>query len=1026
MSKTIRRVIAILLAATAIILLVLPASDVNATYTKGDYVIDGGTLVSYTGNESDITIPIGISDIGKDAFSNNNTLKKVYIPDEVTSIDYAAFENCKNLEKVSIGDGVKSIGASAFSGCQSLTDINIPKATETIGSGAFAACPNLSTINVSDKNRNFICLDGVLYSRDGKKLYQYLAGRPYSTYEIPEPVSEIGEFGFYGANMLTKAQIARGVEEIPDYAFLNCTALNQVTIPSTVKAIRRGAFGGCPNLTKLNVPTSVGYIDDKAFTSLDGVTGDVVNENTGEVLSESNQEATPINTTDNQTADASQSEVDNQTTDESEPTDNVSIAGTIESVNPSAKAEADSSEIGSTKIVGGQAVFLINPKSMNVRGFDINAAQTEDSIADSGNSSSEGEDIRAYSGREFDIIDNVFGHYGGNNTDISVPDGVTKLGNRVFYNNKNINSVSLPNSLSEIGDFAFARSSINEITIPDGVEKIGYAAFYGCTNLSTINVPTSVKEIELGALDGTQFLNNWNSIEDGNNFLILGDGILAGYKGHTSDVKVPNGVKTIAPGVFEGDTRLSSIELPESLQVIGEDAFNGCKKLSSVELPKNLKFIEDRAFKDTALTNVIIPQSVEGIGLGAFDTTHVNGGMEAAIFKGATLPDTTYKPTATRLSANDLRTNAFNGTKYAFVTAGTDMNSGSIFDAHTNGFRGLVFSNASNSEDETIRTLQLRKCVKEPEIDGSVKIESELGIGKDTYYLSGVSNTAFDEYKNQDWCNNKLTGITMDGDKSNELESMLSSINFSTSTGSNLPAGKDGAIKINTDSSMNAGMVKAYLPDGEESFNLNIKNDSSLKQSFDKAFDNRYGTFSNVDMENYSIDMTDRLGSVPIKKMATSKLNISMPVPSKYADIENENIKVATLDDNGLLEEISSEISESENGAKSISFVASHLSPFAVYVSDGSLVKKVGADGEEAIDSGDSQASYGDFSVIEESLSINSEESMSPNNLATENIVFGTLQKEVAPGIPVRYFIAVIMLAMSAILLIYKPKRIKK
>ena len=237
MAKTIRRAIAILLAATAIIILLLPATNVSATYTKGDYVIDGGTLVSYTGTESDITIPLGISSIGKDAFSGNNTLTKVYIPDEVTSIDYAAFENCKNLEKVVIGDGVKSIGSAAFSGCQSLKEINIPRYTETIGSGSFAACPNLTDIAIDEKNKNFICLDGVLYSKDGKTLYQYLAGRPYSTYDIPKPVTEIMEFGFYGANMLTNVKVVSGVEEISEYCFLNCTALNNVSLPGTIKAI---------------------------------------------------------------------------------------------------------------------------------------------------------------------------------------------------------------------------------------------------------------------------------------------------------------------------------------------------------------------------------------------------------------------------------------------------------------------------------------------------------------------------------------------------------------------------------------------------------------------------------------------------------------------------------------------------------------------------------------------------------------------------------------------------------------------
>ena len=505
MAKTIRRAIAILLAATGVILLLLPASNVNATYTKGDYVIDGGTLVSYTGSESDITIPLGISSIGKDAFSGNNTLTKVYIPDEVTSIDYAAFENCKNLQKVDIGEGVRNIGSSAFSGCQSLTEINIPKSTETIGSGTFAACPNLSNIDVDTRNREFVCLDGVLYSKDGRKMYQYLAGRPYSTYDIPQPVTEIEEFGFYGSNMLTTVSIAQGVEEIPEYAFLNCTALNQVTIPSSVKAIRKGAFGGCPNLTKLNVPTQCGYIDEDAFTSLDGIKGDVVNETTGEVLSESNEPS----------AASTSGAINSQIVDNNSSSDNNEnnvvvgqaynenslkniaeniIDGASEAPDSieSAAGELTNNELARTTIVGGEAVFLMSPKDLKVYGFDINAAQTEDSIADSGNTSSSGEDRRSFSGNEYDVIDGSFGHYGGTSSDVIIPEGTDKIGNRVFYNNQGINSVTIPSTAKEIGDFSFARSSVSNVSIPQGVEKIGYAAFYGCNSLMDVTIPPSV------------------------------------------------------------------------------------------------------------------------------------------------------------------------------------------------------------------------------------------------------------------------------------------------------------------------------------------------------------------------------------------------------------------------------------------------------------------------------------------------------------------------------------------------------
>lgn len=1047
MIKTIRRAIAILLVATAVILLVLPASDVNATYTKGDYVIDGGTLVSYTGTESDITIPLGITSIGKDAFSGNNTLTKVYIPDEVTSIDYAAFENCKNLQKVSIGDGVKSIGSSAFSGCKSLTDINIPRYTETIGSGTFAACPSLTDIDVDPKNRHFVCLDGVLYSKDGHKLYQYLAGRPYSIYDIPEPVKEIGEFGFYGANMLTTVGVVPGVEEIPEYAFLNCTALNKVELPGTIKAIRKGAFGGCSNLTKLKVPTSCGMIDPEAFTSMDGVKGDVVNEATGEVLSKSNLEPGGTNAgfvvsedspsddeqnqnTNNSTDNASKSEEQNASTEQTMSdlandvanTLKIGVEGALETAEDAINS-VTSNELASTTIVGGEAVFLLDPKEMKVKGFDINAAQTEDSIADSGNSSSSGEDIRSYSGQEFDVIDGNFGHYGKNESNISIPQNVTKIGNRVFYNNKNIENVSLPSAISEIGDFAFARSSLKSIDIPDGTEHIGYAAFYNCSDLENVSVPSSVKEIELGAFDNTAFINNWRNIEDGNNFLVLGDGILVAYKGHSTNVEIPGSVKTIGPSVFAGNNRIQTVHIPDTVKKISEDAFNGCRKLTEIDLPNALETVEDRAFKNTGLKLVQVPAAVRGIGLGAFDTVDVNGGVETVIFKGSYLPDTTYKPTATRLSAEGLRTNAFNGTQFAFVPSGVNMSSGTIFDPNTYGFRGLVFSNGTKDPNGN-QNLELRKCTVEPDKDGKVKLNDNIFIARKMYYLSGVSDTAFDEYKSPDWCQNKLTEVSLNGDNSQALDDLLSDLNYSVKSGSNTGVGNYGdAIKIKTDGSINSLYCNATLPSTNEKFNMTIKQDISLKPAFEKAFDNRYGNHSGVvAMDTYSIDMSDRLNSVPIKKMATNKLNITMPLPAQFD--EADNIQVATLDDNGLLEEVSGTVNEMGDGTKNVSFVASHLSPFAFYIADGSMIQNIdGIADEEASEKIDEEASSdGEITLIEESVTTEQALSEGKENKISQTVIYGTLQKEVAPGIPVRYMIAVIMIALAGILFFYKKR----
>jgi len=1040
MGKIIRRSIAILLCVTGVLLLLIPAGNVEASIQKGDFTINHGVLEKYVGNDSDITIPLGVSAIGDDAFSGNNTLKSVYIPEGIDKIGYAAFENCKNLETVTIGNDLREIGQSAFSGCQSLNTVNIPRYVEEIGSGAFSACPSLSNVNIDPKNRNFLCLDGVIYTSDGKKMVQYLAGRPYSTYEIPAPVEEIGEFGFYGANMLTDVSIINGVKEIPEYTFLNCNGLNNVSIPNTVEAIRKGSFGGCPSLTALAIPASVRYIDPDAFTSLSGEKGDMIDSNTGTILSESSDGAaydTEFIMTNNAAEDTgktdlekaveqalAEAEADNNDSQSegntaNEENDNSSDTekNFTENLENLAENLADkisetkknggkvSGELASTRIIGGQAVFVMDPKAFKVYGFDINNAQTEDTIADSGNQTANGDTVRSFSGNEFDVIGNNLGHYGGNATSINIPSGVSKIGNRLFYKNKNITDVSLPDSVSEIGDFAFARSSVADVNIPDGVQRIGYAAFYNCTNLNNISIPQSVKDIELGALEGSGYMNNWKNTEDGNNYLIVGDNILVGYKGFGGSVEIPNGVKTIAAGVFEGNPNITSVTFPDSVTRICEDAFNGCSGLKSLELPSNLTTIEDRAFKDTSISSVIIPASVTSIGLGAFDTTGSNGGMEYVQFNGLGLPNATFKSTASRLSADNLRTNAFEGTKYAFVNKEADMNSGSIFSGHKYGFRGEVYTIGPETEDG-LSQLELRRVTKQPDNQGLVNVDSNVNIDGKPYIITGVRESAFDEYQNSDWCDRPVQQLSITGNSSGALSSLVAEANKKIDNGTNVyNITEDSAINVTVDPSLgfDKSQVNAKIPQSNDRYNLTISKDLSAESDFMTAFNNRYGRSDNVIMQDLSIDMTDRLNEIPIHKMATGKMEISMPIPSNMP--EDMAIRVATLDDNGLLEEVPSEVNVIDGGGRNISFVASHLSPYCIYYF---------ADGTPVIYAEDNAELSTEKEIVEDETALGTPFS--------ETIVIKSLNKKVG-AISTNWIVAVIMFASAGIIFIYKPKK---
>lgn len=121
-----------------------------------------------------------------------------------------------------------------------------------------------------------------------------------------------------------------------------------------------------------------------------------------------------------------------------------------------------------------------------------------------------------------------------------------------FYRMSTLMSYKIPEGVTEINRFAFARSGLREIVIPEGVTDIRYAAFYHCDNLEKVTIPSTVTNIEQYAFSHTPWLRNFyeNSEED---FLIVGDGILLAYKGNEADVEIPEGVKVIASDAFSGE-----------------------------------------------------------------------------------------------------------------------------------------------------------------------------------------------------------------------------------------------------------------------------------------------------------------------------------------------------------------------------------------------------------------------------------------------------------------------------------------
>ena len=212
-----------------------------------------------------ITIPNSVTSIGDYAFRGCTSLTSITIPNSVTSIGRSAFDNCTSLTSITIPNSVTSIGGDAFYGCTSLTSVTIGNSVTSIGGNPFSGCKSLLSIEVSDNNKNYSSFDGILFNKNKSELIAYPAGKTDSEYAIPNSVTSIGSYAFYGCTSLTSVEIPDGVTSIDWHAFSNCTNLTSIIIPNSVTSVGSSAFDNCTSLTSITIPDSVKSIGNWAF-----------------------------------------------------------------------------------------------------------------------------------------------------------------------------------------------------------------------------------------------------------------------------------------------------------------------------------------------------------------------------------------------------------------------------------------------------------------------------------------------------------------------------------------------------------------------------------------------------------------------------------------------------------------------------------------------------------------------------------------------------------------------------------------
>ncbi|MEQ2582379.1 leucine-rich repeat domain-containing protein, partial [Ruminococcoides sp. CLA-AA-H171] len=212
-----------------------------------EFVVKDNVLLSYQGDNSEVTIPSGITEIGPSAFQNNKVVTEVTFLKDVEKVSSRAFLGCKNLTDVVLNDNLTYLGLNAFSNCTSLKSINLTDKITTIGDYAFSCCTALTEITIP------ISVETI-----GNYAF-YKCTSLVDELVIPSSVKTIGDYAFAEDNKITSI-IIKGNEDgttIGNYSFQNNTSVKTLDL-GNVTSIGTNAFNNCASLSgKLTIPDSV-------------------------------------------------------------------------------------------------------------------------------------------------------------------------------------------------------------------------------------------------------------------------------------------------------------------------------------------------------------------------------------------------------------------------------------------------------------------------------------------------------------------------------------------------------------------------------------------------------------------------------------------------------------------------------------------------------------------------------------------------------------------------------------------------
>lgn len=475
----------------------------------------------------------------------------------LTATDIQKANQC--LTSITLSNCVVGIDEGAFSG-QCLTEITIPDSVSFIGASGFSRCQNMEYIYLNDS------------------------------------LEQIGERTFFSCFKLKSIYIPSGLSSIPTRAFEACYSMNNIIIPSNVQSVGELAFYGCDSLSDVTINEGVESIGDRAFHTCKSLTrivfpstitniGNLVNDG-GNVIK--NWECTLKSLTpptiqpyvdwgtNGTFSDASIINVPCQAFGAYYENEDYSHWKDI--LRPYGECSDSARWVNSGDICIGGKLY---PEQVLEYKKDDEWIETN---------------IRRRNGTPVGTCSFKATIYTVQNDIVSLPCSANPIIVNDNVSGYRIKEIEIGNCVDEIAHDTFYDSngkfnSMTSVTIPNGVEIIGDNAFGGCHGITAMTIPNSVGRI--------------------------GDNAFSGCWSITS-ITFPNNITSIPNSVCDGCRSLTNVDIPQSVITIGNSAFEYCSGLTSVNIKEGVTSIGERAFFSTPLMELVLPSTVNYLGLYSF------------------------------------------------------------------------------------------------------------------------------------------------------------------------------------------------------------------------------------------------------------------------------------------------------------------------------------------------------------------------------------------------------------------------